>query len=192
LIFDEIQAGFGRTGTLFGFEHYGVIPDIFTLGKGVSSGLPLSAVVGRPDILDLYEPGTMTSTHSGNPLCAAASLANINVILKEKLAENAAGMGKILERELAKFKEKFPQVGFVCGKGLVWGLGIVVPGTMEPDPDAAFEIVRKSVMKGLLFFAPVGVKSSLIKISPPLVIKEEAVLEGCAVLEEVFKEITAK
>ena len=73
LIFDEIQAGFGRTGTLFGFEHYGVVPDIFTLGKGVSSGLPLSVVVGRPDILDLYEPGTMTSTHCGNPLCAASS-----------------------------------------------------------------------------------------------------------------------
>ena len=74
------------------------------------------------------------------------------MILKEKLAENAAKMGKVVERELAKIKQKFPQVGFVCGKGLVWGVSIVVPDTMEPDGDTAFEITKKAIQKGLLFF----------------------------------------
>jgi len=188
LIFDEIQAGFGRTGTLFGFEHYGVLPDIFTLGKGISSGLPVSAVVGRPEILDLYEPGTMTSTHTGNPVCAASALANIEFIVEKNLVKNAARMGKVLEKRLNEIKARHPSVGFVCGKGLVWGMGITRAGTMEPDGDTAFEIVRRCVEKGLLLFAPVGFGGAVLKIAPPLVIKKDAVLEGCAVLEEAIAE----
>jgi 4-aminobutyrate aminotransferase-like enzyme len=76
LMCDEVQAGFGRTGKLFGFEHYGIVPDLICCGKGISGGLPLSAVIGRADIMDLYGPAEMTSTHTGNPVCAAAALAN--------------------------------------------------------------------------------------------------------------------
>ncbi|MBI3991380.1 MAG: aspartate aminotransferase family protein, partial [Candidatus Omnitrophica bacterium] len=85
LIFDEVQAGFGRTGKLFGFEHYGVVPDMVCLGKGISSSLPISAVLGKAKIMDLYGPGEMTSTHTGNPLSCVAALANINFILKKNL-----------------------------------------------------------------------------------------------------------
>src|SRR5205823_3748118 len=89
LVCDEIQAGFGRTGTLWGFEHYGIVPDIAVFGKGISSSLPLSAVAGRADVLDQFPPLSMTSTHSGNPVCCAAALASINLVLNENLAENS-------------------------------------------------------------------------------------------------------
>jgi 4-aminobutyrate aminotransferase-like enzyme len=92
LIFDEVQAGFGRCGTFWGFEHYGVIPDLITCGKGITSSLPLAAVLGRGEIMDQFEPGSMTSTHSGNPLCCRAALASIRTILAEGLVENARRM----------------------------------------------------------------------------------------------------
>ncbi|MCM8833388.1 MAG: aspartate aminotransferase family protein [Candidatus Omnitrophica bacterium] len=187
LIFDEIQAGFGRTGTFWGFQHYGIIPDLFVLGKGISSSLPISAVVGRKEILDQYEPGTMTSTHTGNPLCCAAALGSINYIEKYRLWENAKKMGEIFEKKLSELK-KYNCVGFVCGKGLVWGLHIVKNAT-EPDPNTAFKIVEKSFEKGLLFFAPVGYKSATIKVNPPLIINEEAIIEGCDVIKEAIEEV---
>lgn len=189
LIFDEVQAGFGRTGKLFGFQHYGVFPDIFTLGKGISSSLPLSAVVGRQEIMDQYDPGTMTSTHTGNPLSCAAALGSIEALKKENLVENAREMGKVFERELTKIKNKYSNVGFVCGKGLVWALHIVKKDSDEPDGDFAFEVVGRCIEKGLLFFAPVGLGGAVIKISPPLIINEEAILEGCSVLDESIREI---
>ena len=80
LCFDEVQAGFGRCGTMWGFETYYVVPDLFCMGKGFSSSLPISGVIGRPDVMDLYGPNEMTSTHSANPVCCAAALANINII----------------------------------------------------------------------------------------------------------------
>ena len=98
LCFDEVQAGFGRCGTLWGFELYGVIPDLFCLGKGISSSLPISAVIGRPDVMDLYGPNEMTSTHSGNAVCCAAALASIETIFAEKLIENAARLGPVLKQ----------------------------------------------------------------------------------------------
>src|SRR5437762_7859815 len=100
LIFDEVQAGFGRTGKMWGFEHYGVEPDLFCCGKGISSSLPISAVIGKQDLMDQFQPGSMTSAHSGSPLCAAAALANLQVIREEGLVAHAAKMGAILETEL--------------------------------------------------------------------------------------------
>ena len=94
LIFDEVQAGFGRTGKFWAFEHYGVMPDLICCGKGISSSLPLSAVIGRTEIMDQFPPGSMTSTHTGNPVCAAAALANLNKIVNEKLTENAARLDR--------------------------------------------------------------------------------------------------
>ncbi len=189
LIFDEVQAGFGRTGTLWGFENYKILPDIFCLGKGISSSLPISAVVGRKEIMDQYQPGTMTSTHTGNPVCCAAALGSIRYIVEKRLWENAEKMGRIFEKELSKLK-KYKCVGFICGKGLVWGLHIVKEGKEEPDPDKAFDIVGKCFEKGLLLFAPVGYKGATIKINPPLIINEEAIIEGVNVIEEAIKELS--
>jgi 4-aminobutyrate aminotransferase/(S)-3-amino-2-methylpropionate transaminase len=193
LIFDEVQAGFGRCGTYWGFEHYGVAPDLICCGKGISSGLPISAVIGRNDVMDLYPPGSMTSTHTGNPVCAAAVLANLRVIEEEHLVENARAMGEILQPELRRVGGRFPRhVGAVHGRGLVASLHMVKPGGIEPDAAMASRIVIRCIEKGLMLFAPVGYGGASVKIAPPLVIDEEALREGIAVLEEAIEEVLAE
>ncbi len=186
LVCDEVQAGFGRTGTMFGFEHYGIVPDLATFGKGISSSLPLAAVAGRPDVMDLHGPGTMTSTHTGNPVCCAAALASIDIVVKENLPEKARVSGELLHRRLGELEAKYPQIGAVFGKGLVAGVCCVIPGSNKPDGDLAFEVVRLCYEKGLLLFSPVGVGGATVKIAPPLIISEEAILESTAVLDEAF------
>jgi 4-aminobutyrate aminotransferase / (S)-3-amino-2-methylpropionate transaminase / 5-aminovalerate transaminase len=189
LVCDEVQAGFGRTGRLWGFEHYGIVPDLTTLGKGISSSLPLAAVIGRPDVMDLHPAGSMTSTHTGNPICCAATLACIDVVLKEDLAGNACRMGTILHERLHAVKRKHPQqLAWIDGKGLVAGIACVKRGGKEPDGDLAWRIVENCINKGVLMFSPVGFGSATVKICPPLVIHEEALRESLDVFEEAVTE----
>lgn len=190
MIFDEVQAGFGRTGKMFCYQHYDVTPDLIACGKGISSSLPISAVIGRKDIVGLYAPGSMTSTHSGSPLSVAAALASLKIIQEENLTENAGRLGKILIPELERIQRKYPdRLGCVQGKGLVAGIQVVKKGTKEPEPDIALKINERCFQKGLLMFAPVGIGGECVKISPPLMINEEALREGIAVFEEVCEEI---
>src|SRR2546421_6367234 len=189
LIFDEVQAGFGRTGKFWAFEHYGVTPDVICCGKGISSSLPLSAVIGRAEIMDQFPPGSMTSTHTGNPVCCAAASASLKKIVTEKLADNAATMGKILDAGLRHIQKGHPDViGHYSCHGLVAGLQILKPGTKEPNHDRAHDIIERCFHKGLLFFAPVGAWGQTVKIAPPLTTTAEAVREGLAVLAEAVAE----
>lgn len=190
LVFDEVQAGFGRTGKLFAFQHYGVVPDLMCCGKGISSSLPLSAIVGRQDVMDLYGPNEMTSTHTGNPVCSAAALANINYIIEKHLVENAAKLESVCLDHLTKLQQKYSEIGHVKGAGLAWGLVFVKKGTKEIDPDLAHDIVRISIEKGLMFFAPVGAGAT-IKVCPPLIINKEALTEGLEVFAEAIAEAVA-
>lgn len=189
LVCDEVQAGFGRTGTLFGFENYGVVPDLALFGKGISSSLPLAVVAGRPDVMDLHPAGSMTSTHTGNPVCCAAALASVEVVLKDDLAAKAARAGALMHRRLNELRSRLRQIGWVHGKGLVAGVICVKPGTKEPDGDLAWDVVRLCIEKGVLMFSPVGLGGGTVKICPPLVITEEAVEESAAVLAEAFAEV---
>jgi 4-aminobutyrate aminotransferase / (S)-3-amino-2-methylpropionate transaminase / 5-aminovalerate transaminase len=186
LVCDEIQAGFGRTGTLWGFEQYGIVPDLAVFGKGISGSLPMSAVAGRPDVLDLFAPLSMTSSHAGNPVCCAAALASIDLVLNEHLADRARETGAVLHRKLSAMASRFPQIGCVAGKGLVAGVACVKPGGTEPDADLAFDVVRRAMEKGVLMFAPVGYGMATVKISPPLVIPVDAIEESVNVLDEAF------
>jgi 4-aminobutyrate aminotransferase/diaminobutyrate-pyruvate transaminase/4-aminobutyrate aminotransferase/(S)-3-amino-2-methylpropionate transaminase len=188
LVCDEVQAGFGRTGKLWGFEHYGIVPDLALFGKGISSSLPLSAVAGRPDVMDMHPAGSMTSTHTGNPVCCAAALASIELVLNENLVDNAREVGAVLHDRLHALQSQFPQIGKIDGKGLVAGIACVEPGTKNPDGDLAWELVERCIEKGVLMFSPVGFGGGTVKIAPPLVINEAAILEGVSVLEEVFAE----
>ncbi|HEC42576.1 MAG TPA: aspartate aminotransferase family protein [Bacteroides sp.] len=189
-IYDEIQSGFGRTGKMFAYEHYGVKPDLVACGKGITSSLPLAAVIGRKDILGLYPPGSMTSTHSGSPLPVVAAIESLKIIQKEQLTEQASRMGDILMPGLKRIREKYPDVlGCLHGKGLVAGIQVVKKGTKDPDPETAFKINEKCFQKGLLMFAPVGPGGECLKISPPLVITEEALKESLEVFEETCDEI---
>lgn len=192
-ICDEVQAGFGRTGKMFAFQHYGIKPDLIACGKGISSSLPISAVIGRKDIQDLYPPGSMTSTHSGSPLPVAAAIANIKLIKKERLAERAAKMGNILVPEIKRIQSKHPSVlGCACGKGLVAGIQVVKSGTRDPDSELAQRINMACFHKGLLMFAPVGIAGECLKISPPLIITEDALRESIEVFEEAIEEVLAR
>jgi 4-aminobutyrate aminotransferase-like enzyme len=192
LILDEVQAGFGRTGKFWAFEHYGVTPDLICCGKGISSSLPLSAVIGRKEIMDQFPPGSMTSTHSGNPVCAAAALASLKKIVNDNLTGNAERMGAILERGLSGLRQRHAAViGHSSARGLVGGLQMVRPGKKEPDAALAHDIVERCFHKGLLFFAPVGAWGQTIKIAPPLTITQEPLRDGLAVLREAIDEACA-
>ena len=189
LIFDEVQAGFGRTGKFWAFEHYRVTPDVICCGKGISSSLPLSAVIGREEIMDQFPPGSMTSTHTGNPVCCAAALASLRKILSADLTRNAARMGVIMNAGLRAIQQKHSDViGHYTCRGLVGGLQMIQPGKKEPNHDLAHAVIEKCFHKGLLFFAPVGAWGQTVKIAPPLTIHEEAVREGLAVLAEAVAE----
>jgi 4-aminobutyrate aminotransferase-like enzyme len=192
LVFDEVQAGFGRTGKFWAFEHYGVTPDIICCGKGISSSLPVSAVIGRAEILDQFPAGSMTSTQSGNVVCCAAALASVKKIVKEDLAAKAAQLEPVLIKGLEQIQHRHPAVvGRISGRGLVGGLQTVKSGSKEPDPDLAHDIVDRCFRKGLLMFAPVGAWGQTVKIGPPLTIPRAALEEGLAVLGEAVDEAVA-
>ena len=183
LTFDEVQAGFGRTGKFWAFEHYGVTPDLICCGKGISSSLPISAVIGRESIMDQFGPGSMTSTHTGNPVCCAAALASVNKIIRENLAGHAAKLEPVLLDGLKKIQARHPDViGHVSARGLVGGMQTLQQGKKEPSHDLAHSIIERCFQQGLLLFAPVGAWGQTVKISPPLTIPQDALSEGLSVL----------
>ena len=117
-IFDEVQAGFGRSGKMFAYEHYGIKPDLIACGKGISSSLPIAAVIGRKDIMGLYAPGSMTSTHSGSPLPVVAAIENLKIIQRENLVERSRELGETLIPGLHRIRNKYPGCFGMCsGKG---------------------------------------------------------------------------
>lgn len=189
LIFDEVQAGFGRCGRMWGFEHYGVKADMIVCGKGISSGLPLSAVIGHHDWMDHFPPGSMTSTHTGNPVCCAAALANLKAVVEGGLIEHAARLGEIFQGWMRRFEEKYPNhVGKADAVGGVAAIQMVTgPGSLSPDHDTAFAIVKHAVEHGLMLFAPVGMGGGTVKLCPPLNITEEQLQEGMEVLGAAFE-----
>jgi 4-aminobutyrate aminotransferase-like enzyme len=185
LIFDEVQAGFGRTGKFWAFEHYDVTPDLICCGKGISSSLPISAVIGRTEIMDQFPPGSMTSTHTGNPVCCAAAVASVMTILERDLTGNAARLEPVLREGLEKIQKKHPRrIGHVTAKGLVAGMQTIKGGRKDPDHDLAHSIIERCYRAGLLMFSPVGAWGQTVKIAPPLTIPREALEEGLAVLSQ--------
>ena len=189
LIFDEIQAGFGRTGKWFGFQHLGVVPDLVACGKGIAGGMPVSAVLGTEELMNLYGPGEMTSTHSANPVCSAAGLANLEVLEKENLFDNVNQLAPVLAEGCRRIAEASGgKIGHWDSIGLVGALQFTKNGSTEPDPEPAWELVRRAVQRGVMLFAPVGVGGCAVKINPPLVINEEGLREGLEVLEQIVAE----
>jgi 4-aminobutyrate aminotransferase / (S)-3-amino-2-methylpropionate transaminase / 5-aminovalerate transaminase len=185
--FDEIQSGFGRTGTLFAYQHYGVEPDMICCGKGISSSLPLSAVLGTREIMDQPDIGSMSSTHSANPLCCAAGLANIEFIESHHLVAESARKGTILGEGLEAIRTRYPdRISEVLGKGLVAAILITDPTTRRVDPLTASLICEKAFQKGLIL---VHTGRESIKMGPPLTIPDDALREGLQVLEESIREI---
>jgi len=184
--FDEMQAGFGRTGELFGYEHYEVEPDILCCGKGASSGLPLAIVLGSKEIMDLPDIGSMSSTHSANPLVCVAGHQNLKAMLEDGLIDNSKKLGIIFHQRLNQIKNKYPNhLKYIFGKGLLAAL-IFMDENGKPLSSLCDKISEKAFQRGLLV---VHTGRESIKLAPPLSITEDAMLEGVAVIEECIKEL---
>ena len=193
LIFDEVQSSFGRTGKWFCMEHWDIEPDLVCLGKGLGSGVPCSAVLGRHEIMDVLPPGSMSSTNGGNPLSSRAALAAIEIIEREKLVENAARMGEIMRGRFEEMKQAVEQLGDVRGMGLVWGLEIVEDKkSKEPAPELAKAIVHEAFHRGLMMIAPIGMFGNVLRVAPPLVISEEQVQESLDIFEAALRAACGK
>jgi 4-aminobutyrate aminotransferase-like enzyme len=190
LAFDEMQAGFGRTGKAFGFQHYGVTPDLICCGKGMGGGAPLSGVLGRAAIMDLPDVGNMSSTHSANPLVCSAGLAVIEEMEDRNLIAEAARKGELLFGALGALQERFPdRISRLLGRGLIAAVLFRHPQTGEADGPFTSRVAELCMQKGLLV---VHTGRESIKIGPPLTITDAALLEGVEVLGDAIAEVAAQ
>jgi 4-aminobutyrate aminotransferase-like enzyme len=185
-----MQAGFGRTGKAFGFQHYDVTPDLICCGKGMGGGVPLSGVLGRAGIMDLPDVGNMSSTHSANPLVCAAGLAVIEEIEERDLIAETARKGELLFDALGKLQTRFPdRVSRILGRGLIAAVLFKHPQTGEADGSFTSLVAERCMQKGLLV---VHTGRESIKIGPPLTITDDALLEGVDVLGEAIAEVASE
>ena len=187
LAFDEMQSGFGRTGKKFGYEHYEVQPDLICCGKGMGGGIPISGVLGKTSVMDLPDLGSMSSTHSANPISCVAGLATIQEINSRNLVSESHKKGLILNKELVAIQNKFPEiVSHVLGKGLLAAILFKDPDSGEPDKVLPSRVVEVCMQKGLLV---VHTGRESIKIGPPLTITEDCLREGIEVLGEAIQQV---
>ena len=175
LILDEVQCGFGRTGKLFAYEHYGIEPDIMTLAKPLGGGLPLGAVLATETISEVFSPWSHASTFGGNPVACSAGLATLEVILGESLIERAELLGKYLLGKLSELKEKNKLISDVRGKGLMLGIELSIAGK---------EIVVECASRGVLLNCTA---ETFIRFLPPLTVTEEEIDTGINVLDDILK-----
>ena len=176
LIFDEIQAGLGRTGRLWACDHWNTAPDILCLAKGIAGGVPMGATLVRPDILASMNKGEHSSTFGGNPISCAAGIAALKALTEDGLIENSEKMGKIFREGLEKLKEKHTMIREIRGKGLMIGI------------EMKFEI--KDILMGLIKEGILMLYSgrNILRILPPLVISEEDITKVLHVLDSILTE----
>ena len=187
LIFDEIQAGFGRTGRMWAAEHAGVVPDLMTVGKGIGGGMALSAVVGNAGSMSHWSAGTHTSTFIGNAVNLAAGRAAIRVMCRDRLWERSAGLGARLLDRLAEGLDGVTHVGDIRGRGLFIGIELVSDGaTKTPDPDACAAVREHSFDAGVVV-AVAGRYEQVVKISPPLTIDERQANDAIDVVIDAIR-----
>lgn len=190
LLMDEVKIGFGRSGRMFAFEHFGVTPDAVALGKSMGAGMPISAVVGRKEILDVGTAMNMY-TMAGSPVACAASLAHLDEIDSQGLIERAGRTGELLLARLRDLQAAHPLVGDVRGLGMMLGLEAVRDrGTKEPADLEMAKISYRAFQLGLLTFYG-GIYSNVLEITPPLILTEAEVEEGVAILDQAIGEVAA-
>jgi 4-aminobutyrate aminotransferase len=185
LIFDEVQSGMGRTGKMWAADHFGVAPDIFTTAKGIASGLPLSAMIARAEIMN-WPPGAHASTFGGNPVAVAAALATVELLENELIANAARIGGHILDR-LRDWPQRYRHVGDVRGLGLMIGFELVRDRkTKERAPELRDRIQEMAFERGLLVL---GAGRNTIRLCPPLVITRDQADFAVDTLEECLKQV---
>ena len=184
---DEINQGLGRTGKMWSIEHFGIAPDILTTAKSLASGMPLSAIVGRKEIMDSLEaPGHLFTT-SGNPVCCAAALASFDVIEEENLVEKSRKDGEYVRERFEKMQEKYPVIGDVRIYGLNGGVELVKDRkTKEPDSESASKLITYLMQNGVLM---ITVKGNVLRFQPPLVITRDQLDKALDTIEKGFSEL---
>ena len=183
---DEVQSSYGRTGSQWAHTQEGLAPDLMCIGKGIGSGYPVSAIAGSGEVLGCLGKGEMSSTAGGNPVGSAVVIAVLEIMEKEKLADNAVKMGALIMERLKQIQEKSKYLGDVRGRGLVMGLEFVKDKkTKEPAPELIHPIIDTCAANGLLV-GSVGIFGNVIRVAPPLVITEAEAHESCDILEKVL------
>jgi 4-aminobutyrate aminotransferase/(S)-3-amino-2-methylpropionate transaminase len=184
LVADEVQTGVARTGRFFAMEHYGVEPDLLTVAKSIAAGLPLSAVLGRAEIMDAPPDSAIGGTYVGNPVAQAAALAVLEIVEDEGLCERAASIGERIRSRMVGWESRFDAVGDVRGLGAMLAIEIVRDrATKEPAPELATAVVEHAAARGLLLLKA-GVYSNVIRVLVPLVIADGELDEALDVWEE--------
>jgi 4-aminobutyrate aminotransferase / (S)-3-amino-2-methylpropionate transaminase / 5-aminovalerate transaminase len=190
LVIDEIQTGMGRTGKMYAAEHYGIEPDLVTMAKSLASGMPISAVTGRAEIMDSVHAGGLGGTYGGNPVSCAAALATIAEIEAGGLVERAAHLGATLKARLLEWQAKFPAVGDVRGLGAMMAVELVKDrSTKEPDKDLTARLAQRCCERGVILITA-GTYSNVLRFLVPLVITDEQLAEGLGVIEEQLVQLS--
>tara|TARA_R110002049_G_scaffold117332_2_gene270469 strand:- start:46774 stop:48174 length:1401 start_codon:yes stop_codon:yes gene_type:complete len=185
LIADEVQAGFGRTGTWFAIEHSGVVPDLITVAKSMAGGYPLAGVIGRADLMDALAPGGLGGTYGGNPVACAASLAAIEAIEDEGLLARSTAMGETLKARFAEIGERAAPYRFwdIRGLGAMVAVEFVTDfDSAMPDADFTKRVIGHALKRGLLLLS-CGMHGNAIRVMVPLTASDEIVEEGLAIFE---------
>jgi len=189
LVFDEIQSGYGRTGKMFASEHFGVVPDIMTVGKAMAGGLPMSAIISTPEIMSKWLPGMHGTTFGGNPVCAAAGLAVLEEFKESNVLNNVNEQGAYLKKRLMEMKEKYSVMGDVRGLGLMVAVEFVNPLDNSPSAEALNK-VKNYCYENKLLTLSCGVYGNGFRFATPLNIKREDLDKGISIFEEAVKEIS--
>jgi 4-aminobutyrate aminotransferase / (S)-3-amino-2-methylpropionate transaminase / 5-aminovalerate transaminase len=181
---DEVQAGMGRTGTLWGIEHSGVVPDLVTVGKSLASGMPLAGVIGRSEVMDSVHPGGLGSTYGGNPVACAAAVESLRAISSEEFLARAVEVGERIGARLRELASRHPVIGEVRGIGPMAAIELVKdPSTKEPAADVAAAVVAGALDRGLILLKT-GIYDNVIRILVPITAPEEDLEAGLDRLEE--------
>ncbi len=186
LVVDEVQTGFGRTGKMWGIEHYGVEPDLMCVAKSIAAGLPLSGVIGRAEIMDAPDDSAIGGTYVGNPIAQAAALAVLDVFEEDSLVERAGQLGEVIRTRMLAWQQRWPAIGDVRGLGAMLAVELVHDReTKDPAPELASAVVEAAAERGLLLLKS-GIYSNCIRVLVPLVISEAELDEALGVWEDAL------
>jgi 4-aminobutyrate aminotransferase / (S)-3-amino-2-methylpropionate transaminase / 5-aminovalerate transaminase len=189
LVVDEVQTGYGRTGRMWGVEHYDVEPDLMTIAKSIAAGLPLSGVIGKAEIMDAPGDSAIGGTYVGNPVAQAAALAVLDVFEDESLVERAAQIGETIRGRMQAWQQRWDAIGDVRGLGAMLAIELVHDrSTKDPAPEIATAVVQAASERGLLLLKS-GIYSNCIRVLVPLVISEGELDEALGVWEDALGSI---
>jgi 4-aminobutyrate aminotransferase / (S)-3-amino-2-methylpropionate transaminase / 5-aminovalerate transaminase len=189
LVADEIQSGMGRTGRMFAVEHDAVVPDLVTVAKALGGGMPISAVVGRAELMNAVPAGGLGGTYAGNPVACAAALGAIEAIETEGLVERAAQIEKLALPRLEALVGPGSVVGEARGRGAMLAVEIVRPGTTTPAPDLAKAIAAACHAEGVLTLV-CGTFGNVVRMLPPLVIGDDLLADALDVVEAAVRSVS--